>query len=103
MTAEKTFRHICVTSPFRRAAKSAGKQSPQLADEILAAVELLQADMFAPVLKTHKLHGHLKGCWACSVNYSVRIVFAVGETETIDNVTAETILLLSVGTHDEVY
>jgi mRNA-degrading endonuclease YafQ of YafQ-DinJ toxin-antitoxin module len=54
-------------------------------------------------LKTHKLRGDLKGCWACSVNYSVRIVFAVGAIETIDGVTAETILLLSVGTHDEVY
>jgi addiction module RelE/StbE family toxin len=103
MTAEKTFRHICVTSPFRRAAKRAGKQFSQLADEIMAAVELLEADMFAPVLKTHKLRGDLKGCWACSVNCSVRIVFAVGAIETIDGVTAETILLLSVGTHDEVY
>ena len=43
MTAEKTFRHICVTSPFRRAAKRAGKQFSQLADEIMAAVELLEA------------------------------------------------------------
>ena len=103
MMAEKAFRHVCVTSPFRRAAKRAGKQAPQLAEEILAAIQLLEADMFAPALKTHKLRGDLEGCWACSVNYSVRIVFAVGKPETIDGVTAETILLLSVGTHDEVY
>jgi mRNA-degrading endonuclease YafQ of YafQ-DinJ toxin-antitoxin module len=59
--------------------------------------------MFAPSLRTHKLHGDLQGCWACSVNYSVRIVFEVGSPEQINGMTAETLLLLTVGTHDEVY
>ena len=38
-----------------------------------------------------------------SVNYSVRIVFEVGRPEEIKGITTETIVLLTVGTHDDVY
>lgn len=36
---------------------------------------LLEHDPFSPKLKTHKLHGDLKKYWACSVDYSHRILF----------------------------
>jgi mRNA-degrading endonuclease YafQ of YafQ-DinJ toxin-antitoxin module len=103
MMAEMSPRHIYVTSAFRRAAKRAIEQSPELADQIQAAVALLEANMFAPSLRSHKLQGDLRGCWACSVNYSVRIVFEVGRPEEMKGVTTETIVLLTVGTHDDVY
>jgi len=103
MTAESSVRHVYVTAAFRRAAKRAVKQNPELAALIRTAVELLQANMFAPSLRSHKLRGELQGCWACSVNYGVRIVFEVGKPEEINGFTAETIVLLTVGTHDVVY
>jgi hypothetical protein len=37
------------------------------------------------------------------VNYSLRIVFEVGEPKEIAGLYAETIVLLTVGSHDEVY
>jgi Txe/YoeB family toxin of Txe-Axe toxin-antitoxin module len=55
-------------------------------------------DAFHPQLKTHKLKGNLAGAWACSVAYDLRIVF-----EFVQHDETESILLLSIGTHDEVY
>lgn len=63
----------------------------------------LKPTCLPPSLKSHKLRGDLQGCWACSVTYSIRIVFEVGPPEVIRGVEAETITLLTVGTHDEVY
>jgi mRNA-degrading endonuclease YafQ of YafQ-DinJ toxin-antitoxin module len=40
----------------------------------------------------------MAGCWACTAGYDLRIVF---EYETFEG--AETILLLALGTHDQVY
>ena len=54
-----------------------------------------QKNPFDKKLKTHKLSGSLKGSWAFSINYSYRIIF-----EFIDD---NTILLIDIGTHDEVY
>ncbi len=54
--------------------------------------------MFHPILKTHKLKGKLEGRWACSVAYDLRILFKVVQSENI-----EAIILLTIGTHDEIY
>lgn len=100
---ESSARHLLVTSAFRRAAKRAAKQHPELADAIGETLTKLAANMFEPSLRTHKLRGELQGCWACSAGYDWRIVFGVGEPMALDGVTAETITLFTMGTHDEVY
>jgi mRNA interferase YafQ len=68
----------------------------------LAAVHstlvLLQEDAFDPRLGSHKLKGDLAGLRACSAGYDLRIVF-----EIVRRDDDEVILLVSVGTHDEVY
>jgi mRNA-degrading endonuclease YafQ of YafQ-DinJ toxin-antitoxin module len=74
------------------------KRHPHVADDVRAALTLLEADAFHPSLKTHKLMGKLDGSWACSAGYDLRIVFSFVEHEG-----AEAILLETVGTHDEVY
>ncbi len=58
----------------------------------------LQNDAFDPQLRTHKLRGNLEGLWASSGSYDLRIVF-----EIVRQPDAEAILLVSCGTHDEVY
>lgn len=63
--------------------------------EVLARLE---ADAFDPRLRTHKLRGELTGCWSSSGGYDLRIVF-----QFVEHGGAEAILLLSAGTHDEVY
>lgn len=54
--------------------------------------------MFSSSLKTHKLKGEFEGYWSCSVTYDIRIIFKIVKDESED-----AILLLSIGTHDEVY
>ncbi len=59
---------------------------------------MLHDDAFDARLKTHKLKGDLVGVWACSAGYDLRILF-----EFVTHSNAEAILLLTIGTHDEVY
>ena len=73
------------------------------AQESLAAFragQLRPQSAFATQLGTHKLSGELYGLWACSCGYDCRIVFTIEVDQETDN---EVIVLLDVGTHDEVY
>jgi len=76
------------------------RKRPDLNNDIVEALRLLAVNPFAPQLETHKLKGKLSGSWACSAGYDLRIVFDFvksGKDSTDD------ILLLAIGTHDEVY
>jgi mRNA-degrading endonuclease YafQ of YafQ-DinJ toxin-antitoxin module len=59
---------------------------------------LLATDCFHPHLKTHKLKAGLEGSWACSAGNDLRIVYKFVEYQG-----AEAILLLTIGTREEVY
>ena len=91
-------RRLLRSSAFVRAAKRRVRKYPRVAEDIRAALELLAEDAFHPQLRTHKLKGKLKGSWACSAGYDLRIVFKYVQHEE-----TEAILLETVGTHDEVY
>lgn len=88
------------TPAFSRAFKRLIRQNPQLRPSIEATLEQLLKDPFHPTLKTHKLKGDLQGRWSCSIDYNNRIVF---EFVTNSNFGTEEILLLALGSHDEVY
>jgi mRNA-degrading endonuclease YafQ of YafQ-DinJ toxin-antitoxin module len=64
------------------------------------ALQLLTEDPFNPNLHTHKLKGELDGVWSCSIDYDNRILF---EFVTNSDSGEEDILLLTLGSHDEVY
>jgi len=91
-------RRLLRSSAFVRAAKRRVRKDPRAAEDIRAALELLAEDAFHPQLRTHKLKGKLRGSWACSAGYDLRIVFKYVQHEE-----TEAILLETVGTHDEVY
>jgi toxin HigB-1 len=60
----------------------------------------MAADIYHPSLKTHKLMGDLEDTWSCSIDYSYRILFEfVPDPET----GGMAILLLNIGSHDDVY
>ncbi len=88
-------------SAFSRAFKKEVKRNPQLKAAILAVLELLKDDPFSPSLKAHKLRGQLSDCWSCSVAYDCRIIFSF--TNDPDTPNEQVIMLLDLGTHDEVY
>lgn len=83
---------------FARDLRAWLKSRPGEAASVETTLEQLSADASHPSLRTHKLRGSLSGCWACSGGYDLRIVFAYVQYNG-----AEAILLLSLGTHDQVY
>jgi mRNA-degrading endonuclease YafQ of YafQ-DinJ toxin-antitoxin module len=91
-------RALLHSAAFARAAKRHVKKRPQVVAAIRETLTLLEQDAFDPRLRTHKLTGDLAGSWSCSAGYDLRIVFAF-----VQHAGAEAILLLSIGTHDQVY
>lgn len=88
-----------IRSPsFVRAARRFVKKNPSATEAIRTTLNLLAENAFDPRLRTHKLKGDLRDCWASSAGYDLRIVF-----EFVSQGGSEAILLLSIGTHDEVY
>lgn len=91
-------RTLLQSPAFGRDLRAWLKSHPTSAPAIEAALEQLAADAAHPSLRSHKLRGRLARCWACSVGYDLRIVF-----EFVRHEGSEAILLLALGTHDEVY
>lgn len=85
---------------FKRSFKRLVKKNPQLQGKILEILEFLANDPFNPSLKSHKLTGQLEGLWACSVAYDCRVIFAFKKDDLTGN---DLIVLVDIGSHDEVY
>jgi addiction module RelE/StbE family toxin len=85
---------------FRRALKRLVRKNPRIQSKVTAVLLTLEADPFTPSLKAHKLQGELKDLWACLVDYDCRIVFAF---EPIQDADQDAIVLIDIGSHDEVY
>lgn len=83
-----------------RTFKKLVRKNPQLRPLIEATLELLSEDCFNPSLRTHKLTGDLSGIWSCSIDYDYQILFEFAIDPEDEE---EAILLLKMGSHDEVY
>ena len=93
-------RALIWSNAFTRSFKKWMRKRPDLDNDIAEALRLLVANPFVPQLETHKLKGKLSGSWACSAGYDLRIVF---DFVTSGKDSTDDILLLVIGTHDEVY
>ena len=93
-------RKLAWENSFKREFKRYIRRDRFIQERILAVLEQLAKDPFAPALKAHKLSGQLEGLWACWVEYNCRIIFSF---ENDPNTDKEVILLIDLGTHDEVY
>jgi addiction module RelE/StbE family toxin len=91
-------RELIRTTAFVRALRRILKKRREVEADVRETLEHLEVDAFDPRLKSHKLTGKLDDVWACSAGYDLRILF-----EFVQHEGAEAILLLTVGTHDEVY
>ena len=91
---------IVWSSGFKRSFKKIVRKNPQLKDRITEVLILLADDPFTPSLKSHRLGGKLAGLWSCSVAYDCRVIFSLSEDEEILEIF---ILLVNIGSHDEVY
>ncbi|HEY9641637.1 MAG TPA: type II toxin-antitoxin system YafQ family toxin [Coleofasciculaceae cyanobacterium] len=90
-----------VWSPgFSRELKRLIRRNPQLRGAIERTLEQLSENPFHSTLKTHKLKGELADRWACSIDYGNRVVFRFVQNPDSGE---EELLLLTLGSHDEVY
>jgi len=88
------------SSGFTRAFRRTVRRQPGLRVKIERTLRQLAEDPFDPALHSHKLKGELTGAWACTVDYENRILFEFVQRPESGE---EEILLLTMGTHDEVY
>jgi toxin HigB-1 len=80
---------------FKRSYKKRVRNNSRLKKKFWEKMEVFLENPFFPQLRTHKLSGKLAGQWAFSVDNDCRIIFEfVGE---------DRVLLIDVGSHDEVY
>jgi mRNA interferase YafQ len=85
---------------FKRALKQLIHNNNRLEIKIFETLDVLSENPFDPRLRTHKLSGKLEGFWACSIDTTYRIIFSFDDS----TLTGErSIVLVDIGTHDEVY
>lgn len=84
------------TPHFTRSAERFSRLHPELRAKLAAVLQDLERDPFQPHLRYHRLSGELEGVAAVSLTQSYRITLTV-------IITAQEIILLDIGSHDEVY
>ena len=87
-------REIEYAPAYLKIAQKIAKKNPNLRKTYTTVLNYLSDNPFHPMLHTHPLSGNLKGKYACSLTYDLRIVFTL---------TDRTVRLLNIGSHDEVY
>lgn len=93
-------RELVLTPKFKRAFRKFVRRSAKLQKRVEDTLVQMQEDVFAASLGTHKLSGTLEGLRACGCGYDCRIVFSI---EQHPGGSGEVIVLLDIGTHNEVY
>lgn len=90
-----TFALVFTETYNRRAAKWL-KRHPEVRQQYLKTLQLLELNPFHPSLRLHALVGRLAGVHSVSINLSYRITLEL-------LIEGQEIVLLHVGDHDTVY
>lgn len=85
---------IFPSSYFLRKAKKLFKKRPELKNKVQLKLKILETFPNHPSLGLHKLKGEIRECWGITIEENLRITFVY---------VPEGILLISIGSHDEVY
>lgn len=93
-------RELIPTPRFERALRKFTKRDDQLRERVQKTLEQMQEEVFATNLGTHKLSGSLDGIYACTCGYDCRVLFLIQKDLTTES---ESIVLLDVGNHNDVY
>ncbi len=84
------------TPRFERELRRFLKKHPQLRERVDRVFQDLEQDPWQPHLRLHALSGHLEGLHAVRVDFSNRVVLTL-------RVSEQEIVLVDIGSHDEVY
>ena len=88
-------RIINFSSKFNNTLKKISRSKPEKIPGIIQKLLLFNTNINHPSLKLHKLSGNLSSHWAISIEADLRIIFRYTEDGNI--------LLVEIGSHDEVY
>ena len=91
---------LVATTRFERAFRRSVRKNPGLQSQIETTLRRMSENLHDPRLKTHHLSGPLGGLHACSAGYDCRIVFA---KQKHPKTGAEVLLLINIGSHEDVY
>lgn len=83
-----------LSNTFSKRAKKLLQKNSSLKERYADLLATLSDNIFDPALRTHKLKGELEGLYACSLTHDLRIIFELSN---------DTIHLIDIGSHDEVY
>jgi toxin HigB-1 len=87
---------ILYTDSYIRRARKFVKRHPEMVGQYQKTLRLLEENPAHPSLHLHALSGKLSGLYAVSINVSYRISLEI-------LIRDDTIIPVSVGSHDEVY
>lgn len=93
-------RKLVLTSRFKRSLRKFIKGDKRLQRQIEETLQQMEANLFAQNLATHRLKGEFDGFYACSCGYDCRIIFSI---EKDIETAQEVVVLLNIGSHDDVY
>ena len=82
------------SSPYRKAFKKLISKNPDIVFIVFNKLLVLSENINHPSLKLHKLKGELKDFYAISIESNLRLILELND---------DGILLINIGTHDEVY
>jgi Txe/YoeB family toxin of toxin-antitoxin system len=82
---------------FKKIYKKWCSQHPDLQEQFEKRIRIFEQNPFHPSIKTHSLSGALKGFWSIRITYEHRLVFIF-----LDDKRSR-VLLIDIGTHEEVY
>jgi addiction module RelE/StbE family toxin len=82
---------------FKKIFKKWSKKHPDLVEVFKNKLKLFTNNPFHPQLKTHSLSGILKDLWAFRITYEHRLIFKFLDKKK------KVVLLVDIGSHDEVY
>ena len=91
---------LVLTPHFKRAFRRFVRHNPRLQIRIENTLKAMENDLSTVQLEMHNLTGKLHGLKACSCGYDCRIIFCL---EKYPNEENEVIILLNIGSHNEVY
>jgi len=87
---------LVFTDSYLKRAKKFAKKHPELKQQYLKTLQVLELNPFHPALRLHKLSGRLQDVYSVSINLSYRITIEL-------MIEDEQIIPINVGTHQEVY
>jgi mRNA-degrading endonuclease YafQ of YafQ-DinJ toxin-antitoxin module len=90
---------IVTTNRFEKKLKKYTSTSPEFREKIYNLLSRLSNNPFDQTLNVHKLKGKLDNFYSISCGFDCRIIFTLESNANNEDY----LLLIDIGTHDEVY